>query len=125
MSMRESGEMYLETILILSEKLPNVRSIDIGDHMGYSKPSVSRAVGLLKKEGMIRMDSAGYITLTEAGEEKAKRIYERHTLLTRLLINLGVDEQTAAYDACRVEHYISDTTFDAIKAHVKKYGSKN
>ncbi|MBQ4167809.1 MAG: metal-dependent transcriptional regulator [Clostridia bacterium] len=125
MSMRESGEMYLETILILSEKLPNVRSIDIGDHMGYSKPSVSRAVGLLKKEGMIRMDSAGYITLTEAGEEKAKRIYERHTLLTRLLINLGVDEQTAADDACRVEHYISDTTFDAIKAHVKKYGSKN
>ncbi len=125
MSMRESGEMYLETILILSEKLPNVRSIDIGDHMGYSKPSVSRAVGLLKKEGMIRMDSAGYITLTEAGEEKAKRIYERHTLLTRLLINLGVDEQTAAEDACRVEHYISDTTFDAIKAHVKKYGSKN
>lgn len=125
MSMHESGEMYLETILILSEKLPNVRSIDIGDHMGYSKPSVSRAVGLLKKEGMIRMDSAGYITLTEAGEEKAKRIYERHTLLTRLLINLGVDEQTAADDACRVEHYISDTTFDAIKAHVKKYGSKN
>lgn len=125
MSMRESGEMYLETILILSEKLPNVRSIDIGDHMGYSKPSVSRAVGLLKKEGMIRMDSSGYITLTEAGEEKAKRIYERHTLLTRLLINLGVDEQTAADDACRVEHYISDTTFDAIKAHVKKYGSKN
>ena len=125
MSMRESGEMYLETILILSEKLPNVRSIDIGDHMGYSKPSVSRAVGLLKKEGMIRMDSAGYITLTEAGEEKAKRIYERHTLLTQLLINLGVDEQTAADDACRVEHYISDTTFDAIKAHVKKYGSKN
>ena len=125
MSMRESGEMYLETILILSEKLPNVRSIDIGDHMGYSKPSVSRAVGLLKKEGMIRMDSAGYITLTEAGEEKAKRIYERHTLLTQLLINLGVDEQIAAYDACRVEHYISDTTFDAIKAHVKKYGSKN
>ncbi len=117
--------MYLETILILSEKLPNVRSIDIGDHMGYSKPSVSRAVGLLKKEGMIRMDSSGYITLTEAGEEKAKRIYERHTLLTQLLINLGVDEQTAAYDACRVEHYISDTTFDAIKAHVKKYGSKN
>lgn len=125
MSMHESGEMYLETILILSEKLPNVRSIDIGDHMGYSKPSVSRAVGLLKKEGMIRMDSAGYITLTEAGEEKAKRIYERHTLLTQLLINLGVDEQTAAYDACRVEHYISDTTFDAIKAHVKKYGSRN
>ncbi|MBR3486871.1 MAG: metal-dependent transcriptional regulator [Clostridia bacterium] len=125
MSMHESGEMYLETILILSEKLPNVRSIDIGDHMGYSKPSVSRAVGLLKKEGMIRMDSSGYITLTEAGEEKAKRIYERHTLLTQLLINLGVDEQTAAYDACRVEHYISDTTFDAIKAHVKKYGSKN
>ena len=123
MSVHESGEMYLETILILSEKTQNVRSIDVGEYMGYSKPSVSRAVGLLKKEGMIKIDGSGYITLTEQGRDKAKSIYERHTLLSRLLINLGVDEKTAVEDACRIEHYISDTTFDAIKAHVQKYGS--
>lgn len=123
MSLRESGEMYLETILILSQGSSAVRSIDVGEYMGYSKPSVSRAVGLLKKDGLIAIDGSGYITLTEEGEERAKRIYERHTLLTKLLINLGVDEKTAADDACRVEHYISDRTFDAIKEHVKKYGS--
>ena len=121
MSVRESGEMYLETILILSEKSPNVRSVDVGEYMGYSKPSVSRAVGLLKKEGMIAIDGQGYITLTEAGAEKAKSIYERHTLLSRLLMNLGVDEATAAEDACRIEHYISDTTFEAIKRHVREH----
>jgi Mn-dependent DtxR family transcriptional regulator len=115
--------MYLETILILSQGSSAVRSIDVGEYMGYSKPSVSRAVGLLKKDGLIAIDGSGYITLTEEGEERAKRIYERHTLLTKLLINLGVDEKTAADDACRVEHYISDRTFDAIKEHVKKYGS--
>ncbi len=123
MSVRESGEMYLETILILSEKSPNVRSVDVGEYMGFSKPSVSRAVGLLKKEGMIRIDGRGYITLTEQGEEKARSIYERHTLLSRLLMNLGVDEATATEDACRIEHYISDTTFEAIKRHVKEHGS--
>ena len=121
MSVRESGEMYLETILILSEKLPNVRSIDVGEYMGYSKPSVSRAVGLLKKEDMINIDGAGHITLTEKGGGKAKSIYERHTLLSRLLMDLGVDEATAAEDACRIEHYISDATFDAIKRHVKEH----
>ncbi len=122
MSMRESGEMYLETILILSERSSAVRSIDVGEYMGYSKPSVSRAVGLLKREGMIDIDGRGYITLTPAGEEKARNIYERHTLLSRLLINLGVDEKTAIDDACRIEHYISETTFEAIKRHVREHG---
>lgn len=123
MSVHESGEMYLETILILSEKTDHVRSIDVGEYMGYSKPSVSRAVGLLKKEGMIKIDGQGYITLTEQGAERAKAIYERHTLLSKLLLNLGVDEKTATEDACRIEHYISDTTFEAIKRHVKEHSS--
>lgn len=122
MALQESGEMYLETIYVLSQESNAVRGIDIGDHLGYSKPSVSRAIGLLKDEGLVRRDADGFIKLTEAGEILAKRIYERHTVLTRLLINLGVDEKTASEDACRVEHYISDITFDAIKAHMKKYG---
>ncbi len=124
MAMLESGEMYLEAIYILSQKSSAVRSIDIGEYMGYSKPSVSRAVRLLKKRGLIDSDKDGFIVLTEEGKKQAMRIYERHTLLTKLLITIGVDEETAAEDACRVEHYISDKTFDAIKAHVKKYGSK-
>ena len=119
MALMESGEMYLETIYILSQKSSAVRGIDIADHMGYSKPSVSRAVGLLKEEGLLRKDADGYYKLTEAGEALAKRIYERHTVLTKLLIDIGVDEKTAAEDACRIEHYISDTTFEAIKAHMK------
>ena len=123
MSMRESGEMYLETILILSKKSSTVRSIDVGEYMGYSKPSVSRAVGLLRKEGMIKIDGQGYITLTEEGEEKAKSIYERHTLLSRLLMNIGVDEKTATEDACRIEHYISEATFEAIKRHVREHST--
>ena len=123
MSLFESGEMYLETILILSMHKQSVRSIDVAEMMSYSKPSVSRAIGLLKKNGLVETDSAGLIKLTAAGEEKAKSIYERHTVLTRLLINLGVDEKTAADDACRIEHYISDQTFNAIKAHMMKYGS--
>ena len=121
MNLQESGEMYLETILILSKK-GSVRSLDIAEYMGFSKPSVSRAVGLLKDEGLVEKDPDGYYKLTETGEMLAKRIYERHTVLTKLLINLGVDEKTAAEDACRVEHYISDKTFDAIKAHMKQYG---
>ena len=120
----ESGEMYLETVYILSQRSSTVRSIDVGEYMGYSKPSVSRAVGLLKKEGYINVDGQGSITLTETGEEIARRIYERHMLLSRLFINIGVDEKTAAEDACRIEHYISDDTFAAIKAHVAKYGTK-
>ena len=122
MALQESGEMYLETIHVLSQKSNAVRAIDIGEYMGYSKPSVSRALGLLKKEGYVEKDSDGYIKLTKTGEKTAKRIYERHTVLSRLLMNLGVDEKTAVTDACRVEHYISDKTFNAIKAHMKKYG---
>ena len=121
MALQESGEMYLETIYVLSLHSNSVRAIDIGDHMGYSKPSVSRALGLLRDEGLVKKDSDGYIKLTEAGEILAKRIYERHTVLSRLLMDLGVDEKTATEDACRVEHYISDTTFEAIKAHMKKH----
>ena len=124
MAMYESGEMYLETIYILSQKSSAVRSIDVGEYMGYSKPSVSRAVGLLKKDGYIETDRSGYITLTKEGKMLAERIYERHTVLTGLFVNLGVDEKTAAEDACRIEHCISDKTFDAIKAHTKKYGKK-
>ena len=122
MAMRESGEMYLETILVLSQKNANVRAVDVGEHMGFSKPSVSRAMGLLKKEGHVETDGQGYIRLTESGKAIAKRIYERHTLLSRLLISLGVDEKTATEDACRIEHYLSDETFAAIKKHASEYG---
>ena len=122
MAMLESGEMYLETIYILSQKSSSVRAIDVGEQMGFSKPSVSRAIGLLKKEGFVETDDLGYLKLTQKGDEKAKSIYDRHTVLTKLLINLGVSEETAANDACRIEHYISDETFNAIKAHMKKYG---
>ena len=125
MTMRESGEMYLETIYILSLSSPEVRAIDVGEYMGFSKPSVSRAIGLLKKEGLVKTDETGYLKLTTLGEERAKMIYERHLLLSKLLIDLGVDEETATEDACRIEHYISEKTFNAIKEHVKKYGSKN
>ncbi len=121
--MQESGEMYLETIYILAQKSSAVRSIDVGEYMGYSKPSVSRAIGLLKKDGLVQTDEFGHLKLTPAGEEQARGIYERHTVLTKLFINLGVDEETAAYDACRIEHYISDKTFEAIKAHMHKYGA--
>lgn len=124
MALLESGEMYLETIHVLSQKSAQVRSIDVAEEMGFSKPSVSRAMGILKKEGFIEIDGSGNITLTSSGEKHAKRIYERHTLLTDLFIRLGVDEKIAAEDACRVEHYLSDETFDAIKAHASQYGAK-
>ena len=125
MTMRESGEMYLETIYILSQESSSVRGIDVGEYMGFSKPSVSRAIGLLKKDGLVIIDGQGFIKLTASGEEKAQRIYERHLLLTQLFTNLGVEEKTAAEDACRIEHYLSDATFDAIKNHVKEYGKKS
>ena len=121
MALQESGEMYLETIYVLSQKSPSVRSIDVGEYMGFSKPSVSRAVGLLKKEGLLKTDDHGYLKLTVAGEVLAKRIYERHTVLTSLFMKLGVDEETATEDACRIEHYISDTTFEAMKKHMNKF----
>lgn len=124
MALMESGEMYLETIYVLSQKSNSVRSIDVAEQMNYSKPSVSRAVGLLRKDGLLLMDETGELKLTEVGEEKAKRIYERHTVLSRLLMNLGVDEKTATEDACRIEHYISDRSFEAIKAHMLQYGAE-
>ena len=121
MGIHESGEMYLETIHVLLKKNGAVRSIDISEHMGYSKPSVSRAVGLLKNGGYILVDKDGYITLTENGIAVAEKIYERHMVLSRLLIALGVSEQTATEDACRLEHAISDESFEAIKTHIETY----
>ena len=120
MVLQESGEMYLETIYILSKKSANVHSIDVVDYMGYSKPSVSRAVGILKKGGFLNMEPDGRLTLTEAGEEVAVRMYERHTLLTSILTKLGVDPDTAVCDACKIEHDLSDESFEAIKRHVGK-----
>ena len=124
MAIQESGEMYLETIYVLSQKSASVRAIDVGESMGFSKPSVSRAISLLKKDELVTTDELGYLKLTEAGEKRAKQIYERHTILTALFIRLGVDEKTAADDACRIEHYISDATFQAVKNHLSKYGSE-
>ena len=115
MRLQESGEMYLETILILSRKLEHVRSLDVAEHMGFSKPSISRAVGLLKNAGYVLMDSAGYLTLTDSGRAIAEKIYERHNALSRFFMNIGVDEKTALEDACKIEHYISDVTFEKIK----------
>lgn len=116
MALQESGEMYLETIYVLSQSHANVRAVDIGEELGYSRPSVSRAMHLLKDEGLVKTDDYGFVVLTEAGKVLAKRIYERHTVLTEALKNIGVDDKIASEDACRVEHYISDETFDAIKA---------
>lgn len=118
MTLQESGEMYLETIYVLSQKYKDVRAIDVGEYMGYSKPSVSRAVGLLKSGGYLVADELGHLSLTEAGAEVAEKIYERHTLLTRYLRILGVGAETAAEDACKMEHIISDESFNAIKNHV-------
>lgn len=118
MAIYESGEMYLETILTLSEKLDAVRSIDIVREMNFSKPSVSNAMKLLKEEGYILIDDNGYITLTEGGHFIAEKIYERHTTLTQWFVSLGVSEETATEDACRIEHIISDESFNAIKSHI-------
>ena len=119
-AIQESGEMYLETILILSRKGP-VRSIDVSEYMGYSKPSVSRAVSLLKSGGYLTMEDNGFLHLTEAGQELAEKIYDRHTTLTAALLSLGVDRESATEDACRIEHVISDASFQAIKAHMKNW----
>ncbi len=118
MHLQESGEMYLETILILSEKNKLVRSIDVCEYMGFSKPSVSRAIGLLRTGGYVNMDKDGYLTLTEAGKEVAHKMYERHKLLTDLLVSIGVSREVASDDACRMEHHISDESFAAIKRFV-------
>ena len=118
MSLQESGEMYLETILILSREKGQVRSVDISEYMGYSKPSVSRAVGLLKNDGFITVEKDGFIHLTEKGLAFAEKILDRHTILTQLLVRLGVSRETASNDACRIEHVISDETFQAIQNHM-------
>ena len=120
MRLQESGEMYLEAILVLSQKNGYVRSIDVSEYLGYSKPSVSRAMGLLRQGEYIVVESDGAITLTDSGREIAEKIYERHTVLTRLLQGLGVSRETAAEDACRIEHAISDESFEAIKNHTKQ-----
>ena len=120
MHIQESGEMYLETILILSKKMEHVRSVDIGEYMGYSKPSVSRAVGLLRNGGFIDVDNSGHITLTDAGKNHAEKILEKHRILTKILTSIGVSEETAAEDACKIEHVLSDETFDAIKKIIQK-----
>ena len=122
MGVHESGEMYLEAIYVLSEKNGFVRSIDVSEYLGYSKPSVSRAVGLLKSGSYILIDGDGYITLTDSGREIAEKILSRHTILTELLVRLGVDREVASADACKMEHVISDETFNAIKNHMIKYG---
>ena len=121
MHIQESGEMYLETIFVLLKEKNLVRSVDVAEHMGYSKPSISRAMGLLKKGNFIEIAPDGAITLTDAGVQVAEKIYERHTLLTRLLVNLGVSPETAAEDACKLEHAISDESFEAIKKHVQTF----
>lgn len=120
MHLQESGEMYLETIHVLSQTNPVVRSIDIVEHMGYSKPSVSRAVGLLKNGGYIEVNEHGHIRLTEEGLAVALRMYERHTLLREFLVRLGVDPDVADDDACKIEHVISNESFEAIKRHAGK-----
>ena len=120
MNVHESGEMYLEAILVLSRKSGFVRSVDVGEYLGYSKPSVSRAMGLLRQGGLITVESDGGLVLTDAGREIAEKIYERHTVLSQVLISLGVPEKQAVEDACKIEHDISDETFEALKAHFGK-----
>ena len=120
MGLQESGEMYLESIYVLTRKNPHVRSIDVCEYMGYSKPSISRAIGILRKDGYIEVDKSGFITLTDIGASVAKKIYERHTIITKFLVALGVDEKTASEDACKMEHILSDSSFEAIKGFPKK-----
>ena len=121
MSIHESGEMYLEAILVLSQKNGFVRPIDVSEYLGYSKPSVSRAVGILKNGNYIVVNKDGSLTLTESGKAIAEKIFERHTILSRLLIRLGVSEETANADACKLEHAISDESFEAIKRHMAEH----
>ena len=121
MPMHESGQMYLEAIYVLLQTKEKIRAIDVGAYLGYTKPSVSRAVGLLKKSEHISVDADGYITMTPQGEQFAEQLYERHTVLTNMLMALGIDEETASEDACRIEHVISDKSFAAVKKHYLDY----
>ena len=120
MNLQESGEMYLESIYVLTRENKNVRSIDVVEYMGFSKPSVSRAIGLLRNGGYITVDSDGYITLTDAGREIAVKMYDRHRILTDFLVSLGVPEDIATADACKMEHHMSDESFEALKRHLGK-----
>jgi Mn-dependent DtxR family transcriptional regulator len=124
MRIQESGEMYLEAIYMLSKKGSAPRSVDVGEYMGYSKPSVSRAMGLLKTAGYIEIDKEGLITLTKSGEDLAYKIYERHTILAEFLKNLGVSDEVASEDACKIEHVLSDESFSAIKEHINKISTE-
>ena len=117
MQLQESGEMYLETILVLSKEKKSVRAIDVAEHMGFSKPSVSRAVGLLREGGYITVDKDGFLSLTDEGRRTAEKTYERHRILTEFFISIGVPPSVASDDACKIEHRISDETIAAIKAH--------
>lgn len=119
MQIQESGEMYLETILILSETNSRVRAIDVGEYMGFSKPSVSRAMSILRSGGFVETDKEGCLRLTERGRDVAEKTYERHRILSKLFVSLGVSEKTAMEDACKMEHHISDETFEAIKRNFK------
>ncbi len=119
MHLQESGEMYLETIFVLSQANPAVRSIDVCEHMGYSKPSVSRAIGLLKNGGYVTVDGNGHLSLTDAGREIAEKMYERHTWLTEFLVRLGVARDIAVEDACKIEHHLSEESFRAIKNYAE------
>lgn len=120
MHLQESGQMYLETIYILTQERQDVRSIDVCEYMGYSKPSVSRAVGLLKNGGFLNVDSDGFLSLTDAGREVAEKMYERHNIISGLLVRLGVDREIAVEDACKIEHVISDESFGAIKGYFEE-----
>ena len=119
MTLYESGEMYLETILVLSNEKPQVRSIDVAEHMNFSKPSVSRAMGKLKEDKLISIDKDGYITLTKKGQEVASKVYDRHNLLTGLLLQVGVPKDIAEADACRMEHVVSDETIETLRKYLK------
>jgi len=123
MVLQESGQMYLESIYVLLRERSDVRSIDVCEYMNFSKPSVSRAIGLLKESGYVSVDPSGYLSLTESGYTVAEKIFERHTLLTKLFTSLGVNEETASEDACKIEHVISDETFDALKKHFDEKGT--
>ena len=120
MAIHESGQMYLETIYILSQNSAFVRAIDVGEQLGFTKPSVSRAMSILKKDGYVNVDADGAITLTETGLAIAKTMYTRHTVLSQMLMELGVDEETATEDACRIEHVISEKSFAAVQAHLEQ-----
>ena len=124
MALHESGQMYLEAIYVLSQKSTKIRAIDVGAYLGYTKPSVSRAIGILKKGEYIAVDADGYITLSPAGKQLAEQLYERHTVLSNMLMILGVDEKTATEDVCRIEHVISEQSFDAVKKHYLDYQNK-